>query len=296
MGKFGEQMGRGETIRTASFAICFVLSAWFVADLLALLAEKYIPSPPVSVLASRSRNGNQISSPMDYEVIANRNLFSSKQPKKANNDMDMDAEPVLTTLPLTLVGTVVFQNPARSIAAIQDKTENKMYPVRPGDEIQDKVQILSVDSRRVVFLNTQARRREYIELPDDPAAAKISGGSFSRAAAADPAEQDHFALSRADVNTQLANIGNLLTQARAVPETRGGQMIGFKLVQINPGSFYEKQLGLKANDIIKRVNGEAITDPAKAMAMLGELSHMQGLDLTIERNGKDSTKNYDISK
>ena len=229
-------------------------------------------------------------------MIINRNLFSSKAPKKSSgSEIDLDAEPVATTLPFQLVGTVIFKNPARSLAALQDKTENKMYPVRMGDEIGEKAQVLSVEPRRVIFINNQARRKEFVEIPEDPTMKITTGAARTSAPSTGIAqvEENRFVVTRSEIDSQLANLNNLITQARAIPEMRGGQMVGFKLVQIQPGSFFEKS-GMKTNDIIKEVNGEAITDAAKALSLLQGLKTQPSLDMKIERNGKDVNQNYDI--
>ena len=297
LSKISDQIGRiaqGKNVYRASFAFCFLLSSWFIADIFALLFEKYLPSPPVSSLAMRSRSV-AMSNPMDYEVISNRNLFSSKAPKKSGNDIDMDAEPVPTTLSLQLVGTVIFNDHTRSLAAIQDKGENKVFPVRMGDEIEGKVQILSVEARKVIFINTQSRRKEYIDIPEDSSMKISMNAKPSKAPKGNitQVEENKFVVKRGELDAQMANFNTLITQARAVPEMVGGQMVGFRLMQIQPGSFYEK-IGLKLNDVINSVNGEKITDAAKALSVLQELKHMNSLDLGTTRDGKEVNLNYDI--
>ena len=287
------KLSQGETIRQVSFWMCFLLCANFAADLFTLLFEKYLPTAPVSMLANRGRN-NSLTGQSSYDVIADRNLFSSRAPKKPRDGVDLDAEPVLTTLPLQLIGTVIFRNPARSIAAVQDKNENKLYPVRTGDQIGDNVQILSVEPKRVVFINSLARRKEFISIPDDPAI-KITANAPKSATTQGIAQVDEnqFTLSRSEIDSQMANFNVLITQARAIPEMRGGQMIGFKLTQIVPGSFYQKA-GFKENDIITSVNGEKITDAAKALSLLQEIKSMSSIDIGVESNGKAMNRNYDI--
>lgn len=287
--------GQGERIRDLSFWLGFFACASLVADLSSLLFEKYLPTPPVSPLASRSTSGGRSFSPSQYEVIAERNLFSSKAPKKGGDSIDLDAEPVPTTLNYQLIGTVIFRNPARSIAAVQDKSDNKLYPVRVGDQMGENVQILSVEPRRVIFINTTARRKEFIEIPEDTTI-KISTGVVSSKGGAggiNQVEENKFVISRSEIDSQMSNFNVLITQARAVPEMRGGQMVGFKLTQIVPNSFYQKA-GFKENDIIKSVNGEKITDAAKALELLQGLKSMPSLDMLIERGGKDVPFNYDI--
>jgi type II secretion system protein C len=284
-----------ETIKTVSFWICFLLCASLIADLAALVAEKYLPAPSISRLASRSHAGAGVG-PISYDIIAERNLFSSKAPKIGGESMDLEAEPVPTMLNLQLIGTVIFRNPARSLAAVQDKADSKLYPVRVGDQIGTNVQILSVEARKVIFLNTTARRREFIEIPED-SSIKISTAAPHSAAGKSQGinqlEENRFVVGRQEIDSQMSNLSALLTQARALPENRGGQMIGFRLTQIVPNSFYQK-VGFKDNDIIKSVNGEKITDPAKAMELLQGLKSMSSLDMMIERGGKDINFNYDI--
>ena len=287
------RIAQGENIYRVSFALCFLLSSWFIADIFALLFEKYLPSPPVSPLSMRSRSAI-MAFPSDYDVIGNRNLFSSKVPKKTSNDIDMEAEPTLSSLPLQLIGTVIFNDPSRSLAAIQDKGDSKMFPVRMGDEIEGKVQILRVEARKVIFINTQSRRKEFIEIPEDPAM-KITKNVRSTKPAGNitQVEENKFVVKRAELDAQMANFNTLITQARAVPEMVGGQMVGFRLMQIQPGSFYSK-IGLKEQDVINSVNGEKITDAAKALSVLQELKHMNSLDLGTTRDGKEVNLNYDI--
>jgi type II secretion system protein C len=286
-------LSQGETIRKVSFWLCFILCANFTADVCALLFEKFLPTAPVSILANRGR-GVSMGGPATYDVIADRNLFSSRAPKKSSNEIDLDALPVLSTLPYQLIGTVIFHNPARSMAAIQDKSESKLYPVRVGDQIGPSVQILSVEPRRVVFINSAARRKEYIEIPEDPTI-KISANTRSAPIAGiAQTDENKFTLSRSEIDSQMANFNVLITQARALPEMRGGQMIGFKLTQIVKGSFYEKA-GFKDGDIIEKVNGEPITDAAKAMSLLQEIKSMPAIDIGVENaQGKTVNRNYDI--
>jgi general secretion pathway protein C len=290
-------MGRGENIKRASFWICFVFSAWFLADLFSLLVEKYLPTPPVSMLSTRQRGGVQSANVLDYEVIITRNLFSSKAPKKTGGEIDLEAEPVPTTLPLQLVGTVIFMNPARSMAAIQDKNESKVYPVRMGDEIEDKCQILSVEPRKVIFINLASRRKEYIDIPEDPSIKISTNAGPSRPAATGniaEVEENKFVVKRQEIDQQLGNFNSLLTQALAKPEMRGGQMVGFRITQIQPGSFFSKIL--KENDVLTAVNGEKITDAAKALSLMQELknNHLNSVEIGIERGGKAITQSYDI--
>ena len=90
------------------------------------------------------------------------------------------------------------------------------------------------------------------------------------------------------------NFSGTLEQARAVPFYSGGRMRGFRLIQIDSGSVYEK-IGLKNGDVIISINGESLNDAAKAIQILSTLrNRFEGkaalsIKLKILRAGKPLT-------
>jgi len=272
-------LARGNRIRAASFWLCFFVCASLVADLSALLFEKNLPLPPVSPLASRSALGVRQANPSQYEVISDRNLFSSKAPKKGGGgSIDLDAEPVPTTLNYQLIGTVIFRNPARSIAAVQDKSDNKLYPVRVGDQMGDNVQILSVEPRRVIFINTTARRKEFIEIPEDTTI-KIStgstGGKAAPAGGINQVEENKFVISRSEIDSQMANFAN-----------GGLQTDSNRSQQLLPeGGIQRKrrhQIGERRTDHRRRKSPGAFTrTEINALARYGDRARRKGRSLQL---------------
>ena len=84
-----------------------------------------------------------------------------------------------------------------------------------------------------------------------------------------------------------------MTQARAIPHFENGVPAGYRIIQIVPGSFYEK-IGIKNDDVITGVNGDKITDPGQAFNMLNELKTANHLELQVKRNGTDQNISYSI--
>ena len=90
------------------------------------------------------------------------------------------------------------------------------------------------------------------------------------------------------------NFSGTLEQARAIPFYSGGRMRGFRFVQIDSNSVYEK-IGLKDNDIIISIDGESLNDAARAIQILGSLrNRFEGkaaltIKLKILRQGKTHT-------
>lgn len=235
-----------------------------------------------------------------YQVIVTRNLFSSlnRVPgEEAQGKQDRNNTPVRTGLPLNLVGTVILKNELRSIATLLDSGDQQVYPVRIDDEIPGKLRVVGVEARRVVFINLSSGRREYVELPEaqNQSTLTLSAPNAFRAnpGGVEQTQANQFSINRTKVDSALANINQLLTQARAVPHFENGAPAGYKLIQIEPGSLYS-QLGLVDNDVLCGYNGEQINDPGRALELLNVIRTASRVELCVKREGKTRTFTYDI--
>lgn len=276
-----------------------VLSTYFVADVTALLVGEWIPAPPPARVGRFGAFGPKPRMLSDYNVIFSRNLFNSKgliPGEEATPGVDLSGPPVKSSLPLNLIGTLVLSNELLSIATIEDKSASQVYPVRTDDEIPDKIKILKIEPRRVIFINKSSGRKEYIELPEDNVAnPRITAGR--PAAPSGPGVEKvaptQYNVSRSEVDKALADFNKILTEARAVPNFENGAPAGYKLFQIVPGSIYDK-LGLQNGDVITGLNGSPINDPGKAFEMLNELKSANHLELQVKKDGKSLNYIYDI--
>ena len=279
-----------------------VLSTYFVADLTSLLVEGTIPDPPPVRLNTGSVNRSHTVN--DYDSIYTRNLFNSQglipgEDGNSENPTDSGGPAGKTTLPFTLVGTLVLSDERRSVATIEDKSASMVYPVQVEDEIPGKAKILTVEARRVTFINKTSGRKEYVELPPDanapnPRVAVGSANSGGGGGGIEKVDATQYNVSRAEVDKALSDMNNILTQARAVPNFENGVAAGYKLFQIVPGSIYDK-LGLQNGDVITDFNGQAINDPGKAFQMVEELKKSNHLELKVKKDGRQATTyTYDI--
>jgi general secretion pathway protein C len=277
--------------------LTIVLCSYFAADLSSILMSNLLPEPP----SSRARGGGfhrhiQLD---DYNMIFARNLFSStgtipgEEVGNPSELQDNGGPPVRTILPFDLIGTMIMRNELRSIATIEDKTAQQVYPVRVQDEIPSKAKIVSIEARRVVFVNEQNHRREFVDLPEvvDPNVPKISLGKTDSGIV--QAAPNAFTVSRSEVDRALSDLNNILTQARAIPNFENGQPAGYKLFQIVPGSIYQK-LGLTDGDVICGFDGQPANDPAAAFEKLSNIKNTSHLDLCVKRGGKQTQYSYDF--
>lgn len=280
--------------------ITLVLCCYFLADLAALLIEKYIPEPPVARVVRSSPSQRRKTTLGDFEIVFSRNLFNSQGlipgEETPGQPQDMGGTPVRTTLPLNLIGTLVLRDELRSIATIEDKSASQVYPLRVDDEIPGKAKIVAIEPYRVVFVNTSSGRREFVELPQDlanPSRITVGRSASRGGGGVEQTSPTQFNVARTEVDKALADLNQVLTQARAVPNFENGVPSGYKLFQIVPGSIYDK-LGLKNGDTLCGLNGQPINDPGKAFELLGELKTANHLELCVKRDGRTAQHSYDI--
>ncbi len=98
---------------------------------------------------------------------------------------------------------------------------------------------------------------------------------------------------RAEVDSALENMNQLFTQIRAVPHFEGGQSTGFRLFAIRQDSLFDR-IGLKNGDIISRINGQDLNDPARALAIFQELRNEREITVEVTRNKEPLTLGYQL--
>ncbi len=100
-------------------------------------------------------------------------------------------------------------------------------------------------------------------------------------------------LDGAKLNSLLNDLGVVGWSARIVPHYRAGQVEGFKIFGIRKGSLFEI-LGLKSGDIIKSLNGQAISSPKQAIQGFEFLKKAQRFELGILRRGQGEKLRFKI--
>ncbi len=273
--------------------VAIVIAAYFAADFTMLAVQPLFPTPPPPRARTfQAREDNTI---RRYDMILTRNLFNERGliPNADVGD-GMDGPPVKTSLPLSLLGVIVVSDPRKSVASVDDKGANQVWAVRPGEAMGPNIQVLAVEVDKMIFLNKSERRKEFVELPKDLIVLRASAAKPGAAAGGIQRDGNRFQIDRAEVDKVMADFNNVLTQARCVPNFEGGRPSGYRCFQIEPGSIYDK-LGMKDNDVICGINGQAVNDPATAFNMLNTLKTQRNIELCINRGGQVMNMQYDIN-
>ncbi len=277
-----------------------------IADLVVIsIRDLMIPTeaPPKKMPKMDMRNSVDRS---QYSAIVNRNLFSSSgiMPEAITSKKDntsSEAAPILSSLPLNLIGTLVHTDPSKSIAAIEVKSKNLTGSYSTGAEVEGLAKVEKVE-RGVVFIrNLNTNALEFIELKNSNKVTFDSSKpvvATTKAAASKDVQQvgeNIFQIKRSDLLKYTNDLSSVLMQARAVPnrDPGTGEINGFKILDIQEGSIFG-QLGLDRGDVLKGANGEAIDSVQKAMELFNMLKNSNQIKLSVERGGRNETKVYNI--
>lgn len=276
-----------------------------IADLAILKVRLFFLPQRAQKSTNRVAPPNPIKSRDFFQPIISRNLFSAKNdipPELLPKGVDAkpkDNDPILSSLPLNLVGTLVHSNPDKSIAAIEIKSKNQISSFTVGKEIENLAKVERIQRGKVVIRNISADRLEFIEMKDankvtfdaKPKVADESGKPSVITKAGD----NKFEIKRSDLEDKLKDIQSILYQARAVPAKRpgSGETYGFRLLEIQADSIYT-QLGLQVMDVITSVNGTPVTSTQQALEMYQALRNSPNIKLGVERGGKNEELSYTV--
>lgn len=272
--------------------VVMVLLAFLMADLANNFIRPYMI--PQSSPSQRTENFEPppYVSEFAYNEILDRNIFNSDgvipeiTGPAAVDNLDLAQ---LTGLPVKLIGTIVHINPAKSVASIE--YQGKVDSFIPNWEKEGLFQVIKIKRKRVYFRNLQNNRPEYVEIKDENAIRMKTETKFDGPVQING--NNNFTLNRGELDSQLENINEILTQARGIPNFVGGKPDGFRIVEIVPGSIIDK-LGIKNGDVIKGVDGEPLTSVSQVLGLYQGVRERSTLSLQVDRGGSVQTFNYNI--
>ncbi len=273
-------------------------AAYFLADTTSLFLDRFVPEAPSVPAPRAARVQERRKTLQDYSIITARNIFNSRG--IIGDDGDASGPARKSALPLNLIGTVVLKDELKSIASIEDRAQNMVFPVHVDEVINNQIKVTKIEQLRVYFINQSTGHLEYIEVVDDLANSRVSvstptaktkttGGGQGIAVVGD----NTFQIDRSTLDSKLGQLGNILQEAKAIPNYENGIPDGYRLVQIQQGSVFQ-QLGIQVNDVISTLDGEPINDPGKAFSIMNDLRAKSHIEIGIKRNGQRINLSYDI--
>ncbi|HUL92528.1 MAG TPA: type II secretion system protein N [Burkholderiales bacterium] len=187
-----------------------------------------------------------------------------------------------TNLNLTLTGVAVRPTGGCALVIVQGQPESAFCA---GEELTPGVRLDAVERDRIVILRNGAR--EAVPLKDNDKALSLAVPP-PPPPIVQPGATGGSVVDRRQLQQQLGR-PEFLSQALIVPNADGG----FLVRQIQPGSLYEK-LGLRPGDVIRNVNGQALTSMEDVMRLYQQFGTAQRVLVEVQRQGRNETLYYDM--
>ena len=219
---------------------------------------------------------------VNVQRIAATHLFGEASPEdeaSAPPPAQPTEELEETRLALELKGTLAGTDDRLTAAIIADnRNEEKVYVI--GDAIVQGATLHAVYRDQVVLNRNGVL--ESLKLPKELPAGQT------------PVRRTTTRVVSAPTETPTASIQQSLTQnaakladvIRPSPYFNNGQQVGFRLYPGRDRRAFAS-LGLRPGDLVKSIDGAALTDPQQAMQIFQNLGSAEQVSVTIERNGQD---------
>lgn len=257
-----------------------VTIAWQLAKVIWTLVPGASVGDTVVAPAASLATLNASNTAADVEAIANSHLFgvavggpAEFQPRIIEADNLRDTR--LSNL--ALKGTITMDIAQLSKAIIADGgDEEQVYTV--GEPVASGATLHAVYADRVVLNESGVLTN--LKLPKD-----FPEGSPT------VARRNTTTTSRTANNTQsfgsvvAQNVTKLADVIRPTPYFVNGQQQGYRVYPGRDRSQFAA-LGLRPGDLIKDINGQALTDPSQAMQVFQSLGSADQVSVTVERNGQ----------
>ncbi len=250
----------------------------------------------------------------DLNTIKKANLFKSKdeetkdKPKKKSEiEIICQESNLKSSLPFKLQDTIVLQDRKKSTAYISVNGQPADV-FREGDVIRQVARLDKIKRLSAIFRNLDSGACESISNFDEQFEQMFLQKNLSiltpeagKQILPDEIKKDirnvgnKYFLKTKLRDQMLADIGNVLTQARAIQINNPDGSISFKMTEIVPGSIYS-YLDLNDGDIITKINGKNIESVNEVMSLFGGLKDVNNMTLTIQRDGEEQDKEYTFEK
>jgi general secretion pathway protein C len=288
------------TIRILNAAL-LVVCCFFAARMIVAVAGEALAPTEAAVAPLPPREPPHEYSWEDRKVILENNPFNvstlAPTPIEAPQEEDLEK----TKLPLRLLGTAATADPETARAAVEDLDTRTHLVVRVGDVLKGRAEVLRIERRRIVLQN--GPNKEELGLEEEageataqrrpapqPSSARTARARPSRPSAAERrrAALERLGRNRGGAGTDVRELANdasalfsaLSSQARILPKYEEGEMVGFQLNAIRPGSLVE-ECGLENGDTVTEVNGTQVTSQESIAEALQQMGGQGEVSLTV---------------
>lgn len=309
--------------------LVFSLLAYFCGSALFTLSKARSESIPAAPVSEPGKAPPKAPTPLrsldDYMGIVERNLFGGDKIEGEPEPEETLVEEIPLaerSVGLTLVGTVVTDEPAMNVAIIESQRARKQEAYHEGDQV-DQIQIKKILRNNIIISMGSEEQRLTMELEDESAAkgsalssppsASSRGAAYQRRKArsrrfrpsarsvrsrrsvqgkkpaleTSPSETEARAirLEQQEIEAALADTDKITEEMQLKPYNEGNDSGGLQIGSVKPGSIFAK-MGLRVGDVVTGVNGEAFTGVEQAEDLYSSLLEGGNIALEVKRGGR----------
>jgi len=258
--------------------ILVLISAWIVAGW-------FVSNGPSLQVVGQSEVSRQ---PLPAMVDIQGNIFGNPS-AKAVSAKPVVAPVVQSPLNVKLLGTVVAGESSAAVIEMGASHEQRVLFI--GSTLQPGVKLHEVLADAIVLDRGGKFEKVRLEKLGGLTASPVTQ-TLQPSSAAKP--QKHKSMSRSALPAPASGeFMKILSQARVTPHFVNGKTEGFLVSNIVPGSVYELA-GLQNGDVVRKVNGQSVSNAQQAMVMYQELQKGGSISLEFLRAGQPRQLHYDF--
>jgi len=269
-------------------ALLLVLLAMIASDVIAYRLSRAFPASPgkESPPAEAARRDDLSS----FSPILEKGLFGTTTQGKLVPIAASQGPAVTSPGDLVLLGTAVGSY-RETFALIQRQSTHEEKVFRLGDRVFDMGTLMAVRKEGVEIRNNGSTVK--LMTPTAVPGGTEPGGQVKPGGLASQVAPGSYVVDQRALNAALDNIGQVMTDARLLPNAKDGKVEGFNLSEVKPAGVFG-MVGLKNGDTLLRINDFNLDSPDKAMQSLVALKGQSRLKLDLVRDGRPVTLNYEI--
>lgn len=279
--KLGEAFKQQQVQQRVSFAVMFILlavTAWIAGQM--IWQPWSIPSVSKWQPSNVARLETTSSSQIDLSNLQNSHLFGQYQSNAPVIEQPKVQAAPKSRLNLVLVGVVTSSVPEKSLAVIANKGTQATYGLNEMIE-GTRAKLIQVQQDRVIIDNSG--RNETIMLEGlkftKPAPQVIESSSKQIVSNASQDTLDQ-------IREEIRNDAKVLFEyVRMSQVKRDEEVVGYRLSPGKDKALFET-IGLQAGDIATAINGLDLKDSASMGEVWQNLSQVNEVTLTVERDGQ----------
>jgi general secretion pathway protein C len=181
----------------------------------------------------------------------------------------------------TVLGVITGSKDKKGVALLKQKSNGRVSAFREGDEVVKGTAIKKVLRKTVTF--TYSGKLYELAVGDETPHEVKEIESRERSIASNltnvqglEKQGDTLKVSRALKDTLASGEGlnKILMQAATIPYVDNGKLVGFRILEIDPGSIFDIA-GFQNGDVITHINDQAINDAGLAIRALSSLKTAQ---------------------